>query len=155
MPLPTSRERTSRLSCGIRTWKTRTISTVWKWRSRWTRSRRKDQGIDLRALERVPRLYTLVLTFTGVPADDLRPDDIDLVFVNTVTGKEVEARRVASHDVGDTPSWERPTALPPAPAVEAWVAAHPYLNIRQTDPGNCCCAWYISPFRTPRSAARP
>ena len=87
------------------------------------------------SLERVPRLYTLVLTFTGVPADDLRPDDIDLVFVNTVTGNEVEARRVASHDVGDTPSWERPTALPPAPAVEAWLAAHPHLAIRQTGPG--------------------
>ena len=87
------------------------------------------------SLERVPRLYTLVLTVTGVAADDLRPEDIDLVFVNTVTGQEVEARRVASHDVGDALSLERPTALPPAPAVEAWLAEHPHLDFRQTDPG--------------------
>ena len=87
------------------------------------------------SLERVPRLYTLVLTFTGVPADDLRPEDIDLVFVNTVTGQEVEARRVASHDVGDAPSLERPSALPPAPEVDAWLAAHPHLDISQTAPG--------------------
>ena len=86
------------------------------------------------SLERVPRLYTLVLTVTGVPAD-LRPEDIDLVFVNTVSGQEVEARSVASHDVGDAPSRDRPTALPPAPAVEAWLAAHPHLDIRQTAPG--------------------
>ena len=86
-------------------------------------------------LGRVPRLYTLALTVAGVAADDLRPEDIDLVFVNTVTGQEVEARRVASHDVGDAPSRDRPTALPPAPSVETWLAAHPHLNIRQTAPG--------------------
>ena len=86
------------------------------------------------SLERVPRLYTLVLTVTGVAADDLRPEDIDLVFVNTVTGQEVEARRVASHDVGDALSRDRPSALPPAPAVEVWLAAHPHLDIRQTTP---------------------
>ena len=84
------------------------------------------------SLERLPRLYTLALTFTGVATGDLRPEDIDLVFVNTVTDQEVEARRVASHDVDDTPSRERPTALPPAPSVEAWLAAHPHLDIRQT-----------------------
>ena len=87
------------------------------------------------SLERVPKLYSLALTVTGVAADDLHPEDIDLVFVNTVTDQEVEARRVASHDVGDAPSQDRPTALPPAPAVEAWLAAHPHLNIHQTDPG--------------------
>ena len=63
------------------------------------------------SLERVPRLYTLVLTFTGVAADDLRPEDIDLVFVNTVTDQEVEARRVASHDVGDALSRDRPVTI--------------------------------------------
>ena len=87
------------------------------------------------SLERVPRLYTLALTVAGVAADDLRPEDIDLVFVNTVTGQEVEARRVASHDVGDAPSREGPPALPPAPVVEAWLADHPHLVIRQTAPG--------------------
>ena len=87
------------------------------------------------SLERVPRLYTLALTVAGVAADDLRPEDIDFVFVNTVTGQEVEARRVASHDVGDAPSRDLPTALPPAPSVETWLAAHPHLNIRQTAPG--------------------
>ena len=87
------------------------------------------------SLERVPRLYTLVLTFTGVPVDDLCPENIDLVFTNMVTGQEVEARRVATHDVGDAPSRDRPAALPPAPAVEAWLAAHPHLDIRQTDSG--------------------
>ena len=87
------------------------------------------------SLERVPRLYTLALSFTGVAAEDLRPEDIDLVFVNTVTGQEVEARRVASHDVGDALSGDRPTALPPAPAVETWLAAHPHLDIRETAPG--------------------
>ena len=87
------------------------------------------------SLERVPKLYTLALTVTGVAVDDLRPEDIDIVFVNTVTGQEVEARHVASHDVGDAPSRDRPTALPPAPAVEAWLAAHPHLDFRQTAPG--------------------
>ena len=87
------------------------------------------------SLERLPRLYTLALTFTGVATGDLRPEDIDLVFVNTVTGQEVEARRVASHDAGDTPSRDLPTALPAAPAVEAWLAAHPHLDIRQTASG--------------------
>ena len=87
------------------------------------------------SLERVPRLYTLALTFTGVAASDLRPEDIDLVFVNTVTGQEVKARRVAAHDVGDTLSRERPAALPPAPGVEAWLAAHPYLDLRLTASG--------------------
>ena len=87
------------------------------------------------SLERVPRLYTLALTFTGVAASDLRPEDIDLVFVNTVTGQEVEAQRVASHDVGDVPSRDGPPALPPAPVVEAWLADHPQLDIRQTVPG--------------------
>ena len=87
------------------------------------------------SLERVPRLYTLALTFAGVAAGDLHPEDIELVFVNTVTGREVEARRVASHDVGDTPSWQRPTALPSTPAVQAWLAANPHLDIRQTESG--------------------
>ena len=87
------------------------------------------------SLERAPRLYTLALTFTGVPAADLHLDDIDLVFVNTVTGWEIEARRVASHDVGETSSLERPSALPPAPGVEAWLAAHPHLDFRLTAPG--------------------
>ena len=87
------------------------------------------------SLERVPRLYTLALTFTGVAAGDLRLEDIDLLFVNTVTGQEVEARRVASHDVGDAPSRDRPTALPSAPAVAAWLAAHPHLDFRLTAPG--------------------
>ena len=87
------------------------------------------------SLERVPRLYTLALSFTGVAAEDLRPEDIDLVFANTVTGQEVESRRVASHDVGDALSGDRPTALPPAPAVETWLAAHPHLDIRETAPG--------------------
>ena len=86
------------------------------------------------SLERLPRLYTLALTFTGVATGDLRPEDIDLVFVNTVTGQEVEARRVVSHDAGDTPSRDIPTALPPASEVEAWLAAHPRLDIRQTAP---------------------
>ena len=30
---------------------------------------------------------------------------------------------------------DRPTALPPAPAVETWLAAHPHLDIRETAPG--------------------
>ena len=87
------------------------------------------------SLERVPRLYTLALSFTGVAAEDLRPEDIDLVFVNTVTGQEVESRRVASHDVGDAPSRDRPSALPPVPWVATWLAAHPHLDIHQTAPG--------------------
>ena len=86
-------------------------------------------------LDSVPRLYTLVLTFTGVAAADLRPEDIDLVFVNTVTGQEVEARRVASLDVGDAPPRDRPNALPPVPAVETWLAAHSDLEIRQSAAG--------------------
>ena len=85
--------------------------------------------------ERVPRLYVLALTVTGVAADDLRPEDIDLVFVNTVTGQEVEARRVAAHELGDAPAGDRSTALPTAPVVEAWLAAHPHLDIRQNGPG--------------------
>ena len=87
------------------------------------------------SLDTVPRLYTLALTFTGVAARDLRPEDIDIVFVNTVTGREVEAQRVAAHDLGDTSSLERASALTPAPGVEAWLAAHPHLDIHQTAPG--------------------
>ena len=106
------------------------------------------------SLERVPRLYSLTLAFTGVTADDLRQEDVSLEFVNTVTGQEVEARRIASHDVGDAPSADRPTALPPAPAVEAWLAAHPHLDIHQTDTGELSAApWRVSPSRTPRPAA--
>ena len=70
-----------------------------------------------------------------MPAGDLRLEDIDLLFVNTVTDQEVEARRVASHDVGDAPSLERPSALPPAPEVDAWLAAQPHLDISETAPG--------------------
>ena len=69
-------------------------------------------GYQAPSLERVPRLYTLTLTFTGVAADELRPGNIDLVFVNTVTGQEVEARRVTSHAVNDSPAGDRPAALP-------------------------------------------
>ena len=87
------------------------------------------------SLLRAPRLYTLVLTFNGVPAADLHPNDINLVFVNTVTEREVEARRVVAHDAGDTSSLERPNALPPAPGVEAWLAAHPHLDFRLTASG--------------------
>ena len=109
------------------------------------------------SLERVyPDCTRWLLTVTGVPADDLRPEDIDLVLVNTVTGQEIEARRVASHDVDDAPSGDRPAALPPAPAVEAWLAAHPHLDIRQTAPGELSAApWHLSPFGTPRPAAGP
>ena len=87
------------------------------------------------SLERAARLYSLTLAFTGVAADDLRPEDVNLVFVNTVTGQEVEARRVASHEVGDASSRDRPNALPPVPAVETWLAAHPHLDFRQTAAG--------------------
>ena len=88
-------------------------------------------------LGRVPRLYTLALTVAGVAADDLRPEDIDLVFVNTVTGQEVEARRVASHDVGDAPSWDGPPALPPAPVSRrGWRTTRTWLSARPP-PASC------------------
>ena len=106
------------------------------------------------SLERVPRLFTLALTFTGVPAGGLRPEDIDLVLVNTVTGQEVEARRVASHDVGDTPSQEPPDRVAArtgrrdvaggAP-VSGYPPEHPRRAVAET--------WYVSPARTPRPAA--
>ena len=42
------------------------------------------------------------------------------------------SRRMMSDDA---PSLDRPIALPPAPAIEAWLAAQPQLDIRQTAPG--------------------
>ena len=93
------------------------------------------------SLERVPRLYTLALTFTGVAAGDLHPEDIDLVFVNTVTGQEVEARRVASHDVGDTPSWG-PTdraSVRHLPSRRGWRPTRTLISVRP-NPANCGCA---------------
>ena len=91
----------------------------------------------------MPRLYTLVSHRS--PAwrpDDLRPEDIDIVFVNTVTGREVEAQRVAAHDVGDTSSsWQRASALPPdtrgrgvaGGATRTWIST-------RLPPASCGCA---------------
>ena len=47
----------------------------------------EGSGYQAPSLERVPRLHTLALTFSGVAADDLRLENIDIVFVNTVTGQ--------------------------------------------------------------------
>ena len=106
------------------------------------------------SLERVPRLYTLALTVTGVAAGDLHLEDIDLVFVNTVTGQEVEARRVASHDVGDVPSRDGPAALPSAPcrrgvAGGAPAPGYPPDRLRRA----AAAPWHLSPSRPPCPAA--
>ena len=106
------------------------------------------------SLERVPRLYTLALTFTGVAAGDLRLDDIDVVFVNTVTDQEVEARRVASHDVGDTPS-AGPTGRAAARTGRRGVAGcAPAPGDPPDRPRRAAAeSWRLSPARTPRPAA--
>ena len=106
------------------------------------------------SLERVPRLYTLALTFTGVPSGDLRLEDIDLVFVNTVTGQEVEARRVASHDVGDAPS-RGPTDRAAARTGRRGVAGGAPAPGYPPDRSRRAVAEprHVSPSRTPRSAA--
>ena len=103
--------------------------------------------------ERVPRLYVLAVTVTGVAADDLRPEDIDLVFVNTVTGQEVEARRVAAHDLGDGPSGDRPTALPAGTGRRGMAGGAPAPGYPPDRPGRtAAAAWRVSSTRTSRPA---
>ena len=81
-----------------------------------------------------PRLYELVFSFSR-PLPGLRDETIALSFVNTVTGQEVEARRV--------PALEALTqeALSPASAFadstdsfEDWASSHAALTPRRTGP---------------------
>ena len=92
-------------------------------------------------LERVPRLYGVAFSFVGVPADTLRPEAVDVVFVNNVTGREVEARRVRAHDFGAAEPEDVTTALPhPSRALQEWLAAHGQLRIRPVDRGELLLA---------------
>ena len=85
-------------------------------------------------LVRAPRLYELVFSFSR-PLPGLRDDTIALSFVNTVTGQEVEARRVPNLDA---PAEE---ALSPASAFadatdsfEDWASSHAALTPRRSGP---------------------
>ena len=94
-----------------------------------------DQDRDLRRrLTRAPHLYELVFTFSR-PLPRLEVESIALSFVNTVTGQEVVARRVATIEAADG------EALSPASAFagrtdlfEDWAAAHAWLALRRTGP---------------------
>ena len=94
-----------------------------------------DQEPDLRRrLTRAPHLYELVFTFSR-PLPRLEVEPIALTFVNTVTGQEVVARRVATIEAADG------EALSPASAFagrtdpfEDWAAAHAWLALRRTGP---------------------
>ena len=87
-----------------------------------------------RRLKRAPRLYELVLSFSR-PLPRLQVESIALTFVNTVTGQEAVARRVATIEAADG------EALSPASAFagrtdpfEDWAAAHAWLALRRTGP---------------------
>ena len=94
-----------------------------------------DQERDLRRnLTRAPHLYQLVFTFSR-PLLGLQVESIALTLVNTVTGQEVAARRVATIEASDG------EALSPASAFagstdlfEDWAAAHQSLAPRRTGP---------------------
>ncbi len=94
-----------------------------------------DQERDRRRrLTRAPHLYELVFTFSR-PLLGLQVESIALTFVNTVTGQEVTARRVATIEAPDG------EALSPASAFagstdlfEDWAAAHASLAPRRTGP---------------------
>ena len=87
-----------------------------------------------RRLTRAPHLYELVFTFSR-PLPRLEVESIALTFVNTVTGQEAVARRVATVEAADG------EALSPASAFagrtdlfEDWAAAHAWLALRRTGP---------------------
>ena len=87
-----------------------------------------------RRLTRAPRLYELVFSFSR-PLPGLQSETIALSFVNTVTGEEVEARRVPNLDA---PAEE---ALSPASAFadatdsfEDWASSHAALTPRRSGP---------------------
>ena len=94
-----------------------------------------NQDRDLqRRQTRASHLYELVFTFSR-PLLRLEVESIALTFVNTVTGQEVEARRVPAVEAAAG------EALSPASAVagrtdlfEDWAAAHAWLALRRTGP---------------------
>ena len=94
-----------------------------------------DQDGDRRRRQtHASHLYELVFTFSR-PLPRLQVESIALTFVNTVTGQEVEARRVPAVEAADG------DALSPASAFagrtdpfEDWAAAHAWLSLRRTGP---------------------
>ncbi len=87
-------------------------------------------------LKPMPRIYRLVLRFEGVATERLRSDAVDLAFVSTVTGREIEGRRVDTPRTGA----EARAVQDPSRLVRDWIAAHPLLRVTETEPGRLTLA---------------
>ena len=94
-----------------------------------------DQERDIRRrLTRAPHLYDLEFTFSR-PLPRLQVESIALSFVNTVTGQEVAARRVATVEAADGETLSQASAFADRTDLfEAWAASHASLAPRRTGP---------------------
>ena len=87
-----------------------------------------------RRLTRAPRLYELVFSFSR-PLPGLQSETIALSFVNTVTGQEVEARRVPNLDAPAEGALSPASAFADATdSFEDWASSHAALTPRRTGP---------------------
>ena len=87
-----------------------------------------------RRLTRAPRLYELVFSFSR-PLPGLQSESIALSFVNTVTGQEVEARRVPNLDAPAEGALSPARAFADATdSFEDWASSHAALTPRRTGP---------------------
>ena len=87
-----------------------------------------------RRLTRAPRLYELVFSFSR-PLPGLQSETIALSFVNTVTGQEVEARRVPSVKAPVEEALSSASAFADRKDLfEDWAASHAALTPRRTGP---------------------
>ena len=108
-----------------------------------------DQERDRRRrLTSAPHLYELVFTFSR-PLLGLQVESIALTFVNTVTGQEVKARRVATIEAPDGEALSPASAFAgPTDLFEDWAAAHQSLAPRRTGPREITLARGVHDLRS-------